>query len=157
MQLDLNKLSQFNSNTQVTIARAFERFNVLTAKANRTSTDVAELERLRTTLTPFDLDAVPATKAQPSRQQQKAADAGTVNNGVVLNIKKIEAAKLPAARRLTLHRQSVALARLLERDPASLSVQDRSELAKLKDIIRPFVGLVGSEGKDSDFKTATAA
>lgn len=142
MQLDLNKLSQFNSHTQMTMVRAFERFKVLAAKANRTSNDIAELDRLRTTLAPFDLDAAPAVKSQVSRQEPREAEDGSLNSSVVLNIKKIEGANLSATRRLTLHRQSDALARLLGKDPASLSSQDRSELAKLKEAVRPFVGFV---------------
>lgn len=154
LNLDLQKLNGFNSTTQLNVGRALERYRTINAKPNKTAAELAELERHMKTLAPFRLDIDHPATSVDARREQKATQVADLNRGVVINAQKVEAANLSGAQRLTLHRQSAALAKLIVRDPATLSAQDKSQLDKLKESVRPFVGFSDRPGTDNDFKVA---
>jgi hypothetical protein len=155
MKLNIEKLNGFNLATQMTIGRAAERYATLTAKPSRTADENKQLEALNSQLAPFDLDATQTTREPTTLpRDSKEARIADHNRGVILNARKIE--NLSGAKRLELHRKSAALGRLIEKPADFLTPAEREQLAKLRDDVRPYVGLEGSIATDADFKRAAA-
>ena len=153
MNLDILFVQTFSTTQQLTIARELARFHSLTAKPNKTASEASELVRVTDFLRPYtDEGRKPTTPAASSQDQRNKAP--VANRGVILNARKIEAARLSGARELALHRDSAALGRLLAKPQASLSVGELHELKTLKQRLGPYVGMEGSPATDSDFRVA---
>ncbi len=153
MKLNHEFIGTFNTAHQMHVGRSYQRHTVLNAKPEKTAAELKELQELTTLLLPYSDTPPEAAPTAPSIREQRAAQAES-QKGVVLNRQKLADASLSGFQELQVHRQSIALGKLLLVPFSFLSAQQKSELSKLKAALIRYVGLAGEAGKDSDFRVA---
>lgn len=153
MKLNLEFLGTFNTTHRMHVGRSYERHVELNTKPVKSPAELDEFQKLTSFLLPYSTTPPEPEPRESSIRQQRAAHAADAT-GVILNQQKLAEANLSGSQGLQVHRQSLALAKLMSLPLSVLSAQQKSELVKLKNALVGYVGLTGEAGKESDFRVA---
>jgi hypothetical protein len=150
MKMNYEFLNTFGLSQQMTIGKMYDHYVLLTSKHDKNQKDLDEINRLVSELRPYTDNPVapaPIENRHPAKTQQD-------NRGIVLNVQKVAAARLSGARELALHRDSVALGRLLIKPTEFLSAGEKAQREQLSNRLLGFVGPLDRAGREADLKVA---